>query len=440
VPGQLPDQVVERTDIGEIVQRERNIEVVFDVFDQFHDLYRGQSDIVDEVAVAGERSFGSEDLVDKSDQPVSIFRRLGTPCEPQDRGDRYPRAPVKNSQQAPIWAVVSYRAGESSQILGLATRLELPFEIKKLSYNRWAGPIALARRVSRAGIDGGSLGESLAGQPWPALIISAGVKNEPVCRWIAQQSGGRTRLVFLGRTWAARRHFDLVITTPQYRLPREPNVVHNLMTQHGVTSARLADAAQRWERSFAELRRPLIGVLIGGDSGPVAFGPRAAGRLAQSLNVLARSMDGSIMATTSARTRASAVDELERLLVPGARVYRWRPDDDDNPYYGLLAHADRLVVSSDSIAMLSEAVGAGKPVYLFDLAGSPADATLKSRIYGAMMKFGPQRLSRDLGLFHQRYVEEGFGAWLDSHAPPLPADPEAEIEATVARVLGLLEQ
>jgi len=340
------------------------------------------------------------------------------------------------AQQSSVWAVVSYRAGESSQILGLSTRLELPLEIKKLTYNRWAGPVGLARRVSTAGIDAASL----PGPPWPTLIISAGVKNEPVCRWIQAQSGGRTRLVFLGRTWAPRRHFDLVITTPQYRLPREPNIVHNLMTQHGVTSARLAEAKRRWEEFFAGFRRPLIGVLIGGDSGPLAFGERAARRLAGALNALARSMDGSILATTSARTRATAVDELERLLAPDAHVYRWREDDEENPYYGLLAHADRLVVTSDSIAMLSEAVGAGKPVYLFDLAGSPVDATLKSRVYGAMMKLGPQRLSRDLGLFHRRYVEEGFGAWLGSEATAAPTDPEPEIQATVSRVLGLLER
>ena len=340
-----------------------------------------------------------------------------------------------NAEQGSVWAVVSYRAGESSQILGLATRLELPFEIKRLSYNRWAGPVGLARRVSSAGIDAASLPKA----PWPSLIISAGVKNEPVCRWIQAQSGGKTRLVFLGRTWAKRRHFDLVITTPQYRLPCEPNVIHNLMTQHGVTATRLAEARQRWQEPLGGLRRPLIGVLIGGDSGPLAFGERAAARLARELNALARSMDGSVLATTSARTRATAVDELERLLAPNSQVYRWRQDDEENPYYGLLAHADQLVVTSDSIAMLSEAVGAGKPIHLFDLGGLPADATLKSRVYGAMMKVGPQRLSRDLGLFHRRYVAEGFGAWLGSEATPAPADAEAEIDATVARVLGLFD-
>ena len=172
---------------------------------------------------------------------------------------------------------------------------------------------------------------------------------------------------------------------------------------------------------------------------PIVFWRRPSSRCAHSSGP-ARSIDGSVLATTSARTRASAVDEFERLLAPDAHVYRWREDDDENPYYGLLAHADRLVVTSDSIAMLSEAVGAGKPVSLFDLAGLPADATLKSRVYGAMMKLGPQRLSRDLGLFHQRYVEEGFGAWLGSEAASVPADPEAEIDATVSRVLGLLER
>lgn len=332
-----------------------------------------------------------------------------------------------------VWAVVSYRAGESSQILGLTQRLGLPNEIKRLAYSRMAGAVGLARRVSLAGVvEAGPLKP-----PWPALIVSAGVKNEPVCRWIRDQNDGRTRLVFLGRTWASRRHFDLVVTTPQYRLPSEPNVLHNLMTQHGVTEERLARARADWERRFAGLRRPLIGVLLGGDSGPYVLGEWAAGRLARALNAMAQSIGGSILATSSARTRDVAVDTLERLLAPGAHVYRWKPDDANNPYYGLLAHADRLVVTSDSIAMASEAAATGKPVYLFDL-GSGADATLKSRAYAAMMRVGPERLSRDLALFHERFIREGYGAWLGGGTAPTGADCSMEAEATAARVRALL--
>ena len=246
---------------------------------------------------------------------------------------------MTDASQGPVWAVVSYRAGENSQILGLLNRIGLSFEIKRLEYNGRAGPLGLGRRIDPSGSNAAQVFKP----PWPALIVSAGVKNEPICRWVKAQSGGRTRLVFLGRTWAARQHFDLVITTPQYRLPDEPNVIHNLMTQHGITAERLADAAQQWRAKLSGLRRPLIGVLVGGDSGPYVFGVRAAARLARALNRLVVSIDGSILVTTSSRTRDTAVDELERLLGNDANVYRWRPDDPGNPYFGLLAHADRLV-------------------------------------------------------------------------------------------------
>ncbi len=121
-----------------------------------------------------------------------------------------------------VWAVASYRAGENSQISGLANRLGGEVVTKRLRYNGWAGPLGLVRATSRAGIDSAASDALVA--PWPDILISAGLKNEPVCRWIKANSGDRTRIVFLGRTWARRSVFDLVVTTPQYRLPAEPNV------------------------------------------------------------------------------------------------------------------------------------------------------------------------------------------------------------------------
>lgn len=217
------------------------------------------------------------------------------------------------SDTAPtVWAIASYRAGENSQIFGLANRLGANVHIKRLRHNALAGPLGIARSVTAAGIDKTDLTALTA--PWPALIISAGVKNEPVCRWIKARSGGRSRLVFLGRTWARRRHFDLVITTPQYRLPTETNVLHNLMTQHGVDAARLAADQARWDAQFAALPRPILGVLIGGDSGPFVLGKRAALRLAADINRMVTRRGGSAIVSTSARTRAEVADVMEGAL------------------------------------------------------------------------------------------------------------------------------
>ena len=49
---------------------------------------------------------------------------------------------------------------------------------------------------------------------------------------------------------------------------------------------------------------------------------------------------------------------------------RWIWDGSgDNPYMGYLALADVLVVTADSVNMVSEAAATGKPVFVVDLKG-----------------------------------------------------------------------
>lgn len=339
------------------------------------------------------------------------------------------------SHTAPrVWAVASYRAGENSQIFGLANRLGAAVEVKRLRHNVLAGPLGLSRSVSCRGIDDAT---ALRSPPWPALIISAGVKNEPVCRWIKAQSGGKTRLVFLGRTWAKRKNFDLVITTPQYRLPQEANVVHNLMTQHGVIREQLAAGQARWEIAFRDLPQPRLGVLIGGDSGPFVLGAHAAARLAAQINTMVAGRGGSVIVTTSARTRPIVADVLERDVRVPARLHRYRRDDPDNPYFGVLALADAFIVTSDSVAMLSEAAATGRPIHIFDLGAGERDHSVKSLCYSVMMRLLPRRLSRDIGLFHEQFVAAGYGSWSLDCPAPQAASAEREVDATVARVREL---
>ena len=51
-------------------------------------------------------------------------------------------------------------------------------------------------------------------------------------------------------------------------------------------------------------------------------------------------------------------------------VFVWDRES-DNPYLGILALADRLVVTSDSVSMISEALATGHPVEVF---GAPQNA------------------------------------------------------------------
>ncbi len=150
---------------------------------------------------------------------------------------------------------------------------------------------------------------------------------------------------------------------------------------------------------------------------------------------------GSAIITTSARTRPEVADVLEASLNVPALLHRYRRDDPDNPYFGILGLADALLVSSDSVAMLSEAAATARPVHIFDLAATGPegrDQTLKSVSYRTMMALLPKRLSRDIGLFHEAFVAAGHGTWSDESNTTTDGAAAAEIEATVARVRSLL--
>lgn len=345
-----------------------------------------------------------------------------------------------------VWVIRPYRAGEQSQTVALAEALGWPFELKTV-HHRWQGALTnLFRGSSLDGIDRER--SSPLEAPWPDVVIAAGMRNEPICRWIRAASGGRTRIVHIGRPWANLHNFDLVVATPQYPLPRHPRLLLNTLTLHRATPQRLADALERHGARLDRLPGPRIAVIVGGPSGPYAFGVRAARRLALQASAMARSLGGSLLVTTSARTPPAAVRVLRELIDVPSEFYEWRAEDQNNPYYAYLGVADRLIVSFDSIAMLSEACATRKPVYMFDLRrdrsrpGAPLDEDfgLAALGYRLLVRFGPRRLTRDISLVHDTLLAEGRAAWLGEGDARAGEFESPDVDRAVRRVGEMLDQ
>jgi mitochondrial fission protein ELM1 len=88
-------------------------------------------------------------------------------------------------------------------------------------------------------------------------------------------------------------------------------------------------------------------------------------RLADQLIAAARGCGGGLAVTTSRRTE----EENERILrerLQTVPLFFW-DGMEENPYLGLLALADAIVVTSDSVSMVSEACATGKPVHVFNI-------------------------------------------------------------------------
>ena len=92
--------------------------------------------------------------------------------------------------------------------------------------------------------------------PWPDLVVAAGKRTVPITLWIKAASGGRTKLIQIGRPRAALAHFDLVISTPQYGLPKEPNVIELVLpftSPEPVSRPEISYWLRRMERLTAPL-------------------------------------------------------------------------------------------------------------------------------------------------------------------------------------------
>ncbi|HYN38628.1 MAG TPA: ELM1/GtrOC1 family putative glycosyltransferase, partial [Rhodospirillales bacterium] len=301
--------------------------------------------------------------------------------------------------------------------------------------------------------------------PWPDLIVSAGRRNEPICRWIQKQAAPhRVRLVHVGRPWAKIEKFDLIVTTPQYRLPIRSNVLHNKTPLHRITFDRLRHDGDAWGLRLKSLPKPHIAVMIGGNSGPFSFDRAAAERLAKQASEMANARGGSLLVSTSARTQPPAIDAFLQAVSAPAHVYRWTAGDPDNPYFAFLGLAEEIIVTGDSMSMLAEACATHKRVYIFDLGEgryamreSVAEAARAEKPsqpgwqrlekarwdafwYRQMMRFGPQRLSRDIRIVHRHLVESGLAVWLGDEFPAGQPLPSLDcVPRAVARVRALLE-
>ncbi len=266
-----------------------------------------------------------------------------------------------------VWVLHGKHRGDNAQSDNLAANLGWRVETKQLSWNRgnhvpnfMLGPTGRTLTADAA---------ARLAPPWPDVVIASGRRSAPVAAWIRRRSSGRTRLVHIGRPWAPLAWFDLIITTPQYRLPMGDNIVHNTMPLNALRPDDLAESTdlKAWRQRLEELPRPWTAVLVGGRSASYDLPDSAGTELGRLAERDALAGAGSVLVTTSPRTPRSAESAIFQAIDAPSHKHGWRPDAEDNPYQAYLALADRFIVTGDSASLLAEACSTGRRVEVFPL-------------------------------------------------------------------------
>lgn len=334
-----------------------------------------------------------------------------------------------SSEPIRIWALIGARAGDNDQVIALAETLRLPFETKELTYNGLChlGPRLLGS--SLISLDRASRTEMLAQAP-PHLTISAGHRSVAVVRAIRRRSGGRTRAIHIGFPRISPEHFDLVITTPQYPIADHPNV---LRLPFALTRAATALPDPADDQIIASLPRPRRLLVVGG---PTLFWDMDAGALMETLRTMieeARVSGGSVIATTSPRTLSGLREQMAAALQVSDFPTLLAEPGKPPRYASLLAAADSIRVTADSVAMLSDAIWTGKPVGLVPVTRSVLGRAVMSMLDA--MRPGRRTYPQDLRFFWRALREVGV---TDDPAKPQTSTNDVK-RMVMGRVQPILE-
>lgn len=296
-----------------------------------------------------------------------------------------------------IWILTDDKPGNRTQSLGVAMKLPWEFEEKRIRLNRWAKlPNRLLGRGQHSAV------EKLTA-PWPDIVIAAGRRLAPLLRYIKKKNPN-CFTVYIMRPDAPLSAFDLVAIPQHDNPPQRSNVIATLGAPHAVTREKLSVAGKAWEGRWAQLPKPRIAVLAGGNSASAQYMADDFHELGALASAMAEAAGGSLLVTTSRRTGKKAPDYLRLALSVEHELFEWSPEA-ENPYLGFLALAEAIIVTGDSMSMCAEACGTGKPVFIY------------------VPRQG--KLAPKLRSLHESLVEHGLAQYLTANLSPNwhPAEP-----------------
>jgi mitochondrial fission protein ELM1 len=208
----------------------------------------------------------------------------------------------------------------------------------------------------------------------PDYVISCGAKTAALCYWLAHENRAKS-IAILRPGMVPYQNFDLVIHPEHDRraLILPPNVCLTKAAPNLISKDYLEENRRLLLGRFSHLKmnlRPKLGLLIGGDTKGVTMTEQQMRVILHQLKDVAENYNMEFLITTSRRTP----EAVEQLFLREFRDFRKtalliiaNKSNVPEAIGGILALADVVIVSGESISMVSEAASSGKKVVVFSI-------------------------------------------------------------------------
>ena len=360
------------------------------------------------------------------------------------------------------WVILSDKRGDNGQVETIVDALSWPVEQK---YVHMKPEWVLGKPRYRPSLDHLDLAQSDPLEaPWPDLIITVGRRPSMVALWVREQSGNRTKIALVGKPSGHMLDFSLVIASAENQMPPMANFLPTTLPLMRIAPEDVASEAADWRERFSGLDRPLIAMLVGGETNPFIMNRQVADDLVATARWVVDELGGTPYVTTSRRTTPEVLEVLRHNLPEQAVYFEWSADAEENPYRALLGSADGFIVTADSVSMMVEVIYLHKPLAIFPLPGGWLGSVDQLRRSLAHWLFNPRRetafdrlrhsvargvyyidvfkvlcATRDFRAFHQLLVDKGLAVWAGEPFKQPDAKLPDDVGAVVKRIEALFQ-
>ena len=260
-----------------------------------------------------------------------------------------------------IWALVDDRTGNKNQILGVLKELNLPYKIKKVHYNIYANfPNFIIQ------ILGGSFHIKKFTTnylpPFPNIILSCGRRTFPFANKLKKYIKPIPRSIHLmyPKYSLNIKNTDIIFTPKHDNIKKKSNVHETLGTANQINYSLKKNTPPK-------LSKPIISILIGGNHGQYKIKTNTIRKI---INIVSLRLEkkGSILISTSRRTSNDIIYYLNSIAEKNIlikNIYHPKTSKKKNSLHQMLSYADEIIVTGDSMSMVSESCELKKPVRIF---------------------------------------------------------------------------
>lgn len=223
------------------------------------------------------------------------------------------------------------------------------------------------------------------------FIVSCGSSLAPVNIFMKHENNARNVVIMKPGMPLCSRKFNFMIVPRHDKIRSCRNVIITDLAPNLVNEEAMRLSGEKLKNSLTPGREKRLALLIGGDNPEFKLSEDILKKALRQVAAFCDSNSMDMLVTTSRRTSKEQEKMVKSILKDNPRCKLLVIANENNPegtVAGMLALSDMVVVSGESISMVSEAVSAGRKVVAFNLDKRSDGVTKHERVMDNLKKEG----------------------------------------------------